>query len=413
MNETTFPLEIHDMAYTGYGVGRCDGKAIFVPYVVPGDQITAVVKQDKGRFAFARAASIVQPADGRIEPRCEHFGVCGGCQWQMAAYEAQIAYKQHIVADQLARIGGIRDAVVHPTIASPQPYQYRSHVTFNVDANGRLVFIQDDERTPLAIHICHIIRPELLEIFEELRDHNFGGAERVRLQVGSDPADRLVAITPLGRGARVELPLVNAAISLLDGDRSKAVRGSGAVTYTIKGKRYRVTAGSFFQVHLDQAARLVELVIAALGGTRIGHALDLYSGVGLFTAFLLDHAEQVTAVELYAPAVRDARANLPAEARVELITGAIEAVLPGLSETVDAAVIDPPRAGMDAKALDALIRLAPAKIVYVSCDPSTLARDAKRLIAGGWRLIDAQPVDMFPQTFHIETVAVFEKDLAQ
>ena len=177
------------------------------------------------------------------------------------------------------------------------------------------------------------------------------------------------------------------------------------VHYTIKGRVFQVTGGSFFQVNLAQAETLVDLVLERLDLRGSEHVLDLYSGVGLFTAFLAERARRVSAVEVYAPAVRDAEVNLAEFANVDLRVGAVEAVLP--RGNFDAAVIDPPRAGVKPKALDALIARAPRKIVYVSCDPATLARDAKRLAASGYRLIDVQPVDMFPQTYHIESVAAF------
>jgi len=401
-------VTLTDIAHTGRAVGRDDnGRAIFAAYALPGDQARVRVTRHEKRYALARLESVITPAPERIAPLCPHFGVCGGCHWQMADYAAQLAYKQQIVRDQLAR-GGLPDVVVHPTIPSSSPYHYRTHVTFHVTKQGRLGYVADDDRTILPIDVCHIMRPSLAALFDSVRDHDFSGIERARLQVGSDDGDRLIALTPIKRGAPVRLPDADATISLLDADTPRALRGSGSVLYTVRGKDFQTTGGSFFQVNLDQAAVLVDLVMASVVDP-IEHALDLYSGVGLFTAFLADHAAHVTAIESFAPAVFDAAHNLADHSNVRLITGMIEDRLNHITAPVDLIVLDPPRAGVDAAALDALIKCGAQCVIYVSCDASTLARDAKKLTVSGYNLMSVQPVDMFPQTFHVETVAVFDK----
>jgi 23S rRNA (uracil1939-C5)-methyltransferase len=183
--------------------------------------------------------------------------------------------------------------------------------------------------------------------------------------------------------------------------------GSSHVSYTVRGRTFRVTAGGFFQVNLPQAEALVDLVLDELALSGHETVLDLYAGVGLFTAFLAERASLVTSVESYPPAVTDADANLADLDNVDLIEGTVEDVLPELEEVYDSAVLDPPRTGVERHALDALAALAPRTLIYVSCEPSTLARDAKRLVQKGYHLVDVTPVDMFPQTYHIECVAHF------
>jgi 23S rRNA (uracil1939-C5)-methyltransferase len=195
----------------------------------------------------------------------------------------------------------------------------------------------------------------------------------------------------------------------IEHDDEAALASAEQVHYRIKGRAFQVTGGSFFQVNLPQAETLVELMLERLALTGGERVLDLYSGVGLFTAFLAERARQVIAVEVYAPAVRDAKVNLGGFSNVELRVGTIEMALQHDRSRADAAVTDPPRAGMKPKALETFIRQTPRRIVYVSCDPATLARDARALVGGGYRLIDIQPVDMFPQTYHIESVAAFER----
>lgn len=389
----TFQLELTGMAYGGSAVGRHNDRAIFVPYTLPGERIRARLTLDKKRFAQAEMIELLAASPDRTEPRCPHFGpgLCGGCHWQHIRYETQLAFKQQIVADQLRRIGGLPEAVVLPTIPSPDPWYYRSHVTFQVSPTGRLGYISTDDRSVLPITECHIIRPELLEDFRQRNGHAPKGAARLRVQVGS-AGDWLAATTAP------------------DERTFQPVTTTTAVGYTVKGRSFQVTAGSFFQVNLAQAETLVNLLLDRLALTGAERVFDLYSGVGLFSAFLAERAAHITAVESFPLAVQDALDNLADLPNVEIIEGAVETVLSQLPGVYDAAVLDPPRAGVDARALAALISHAPRQIVYVSCDPSTLARDARTLTQNGYRLLNAQPVDMFPQTYHIETVAAFVKD---
>ncbi|MCU0498694.1 MAG: class I SAM-dependent RNA methyltransferase [Anaerolineae bacterium] len=375
-------LTITGVTYGGHGIGRHEGKAIFVPFALPGDQVLVTISEDKGRFAFGVITEVITPSPDRVMARCRHFGVCGGCHWQHADYAAQLRYKQSIVRDQLQRIGGIREAIVHPTIASPDPWQYRTHVTFHTASDGRLGYIAQDDQTVLAIEECHIIRPPLMAMFEQ----HIASTEhpRVRFQVGSADSDRAIAV-----GSHDEYLLT----------------GEGVTEYTIRDHRFQVSAGSFFQVNLMQTETLIEQVMSRLALTGRERVLDLYSGVGLFTAFLAQASRAVIAIESFGPAVSDARVNLASFTHVEILQDTVERVLFNLKGKVDAVVLDPPRAGMKPDALRALISKKPRQIIYVSCDPSTLARDLKGLIKAGYRLIDAQPIDMFPHTYHIETIA--------
>jgi 23S rRNA (uracil1939-C5)-methyltransferase len=396
----TFELELTTMTHGGSALGRHDGRAIFVPYAIPGERVKVRIMQDKGRFAHAHMVEVTQPVPSRVTPPCKHFAVCGGCHWQHIDYGAQLEFKRQIVLDQMRRLGGFADIVVHPTLGSAEEWDYRSHVGFHRARDGRLGFIAVDDHTVIAIEECHIIRPELWEIAEtenkraakaQKKISDF--RQRVRLQVGTDGTERVISI-----GAEDED---------MSAGFARVLTETTAVHYTIKDRVFRVSAGSFFQVNLRQAETLVDLVLERLQGSQ--KVLDLYAGVGLFTAFLAKQAQRVVMIESASTATIDAKVNLVDYPHVEWVEGFVENVLPRVEGTFDAAVIDPPRAGMKPKAIDALIKHAPQKIVYVSCDVATLARDAKLLTTNGYRLIDVQPVDMFPQTYHIECVAAFEK----
>ena len=412
IQEGAFELELTSMAHGGSAIGRHEGRAIFVPFAIPGERITARVTQDKGRFAYAEGLTMLDASDARVQPRCPHFGPgkCGGCHWQHIDYAAQLEFKQQVVIDQISRLGGLPDVPVHETIGSPDPWQYRSHITFHVNNDGKLGFIATDDQHILPIEECHIIRPELLDLFDSLDLEGLAGLTRVRLQVGSDSAERTVILsTQDDQPPEVESDIPASVNFLFDDGRPMLLIGSPHVHYTVKGREFQITAGGFFQVNLAQAETLVDQVMTRLNLQGTESVLDLYAGAGLFTAFIAEHASLVTSVESYPPAVIDADENLSEFDNVELYEGPVEDVLPDLEGPFDAIVLDPPRAGVEGPALDAMAALGAAKIVYVSCDPATFARDAKRLTNKGYRLLDIQPVDMFPQTWHIELVGTFEK----
>lgn len=408
--DNTFELELTEMVHGGQALGRHAGRVIFTRYTIPGERILARLTDDRERFAFAESVTLLASSPHRVEPVCPHFGPgrCGGCHFQHIDYAAQPGFKRDVVIDQMTRIGGIANPVVHPTIASPDPWAYRTHATLHANAEGQLCFVGTDDATLVPIEECHIIRPELLDLLDTLDLQDIPELERVRLQVGSDPDDLMVIIsTRDDEVPELEVDLPVSINFLLSDNEPVNLIGSSTVQYTVRGRQFRVTAGGFFQVNLPQTATLVDLVLDRLNLQGNEAVLDLYSGVGLFTAFIAERASLVTAIESYPPAVTDADVNLADLDNVDLIEGSVEDVLPLLSEQYDAVVLDPPRTGLDPHALDALADLAAARIVYVSCEPSTLARDAKRLARKGYRLVDVQPVDMFPQTFHIECVAQF------
>jgi 23S rRNA (uracil1939-C5)-methyltransferase len=409
MTDDLFELEPLAMVHGGQTLARHAGRAIFTPYSIPGERITARITDDRGRYAFAESVAVLDPSPHRVPPRCPHFGpgLCGGCHFQHIDEAAQPAYKRDVVIDQLKRIGGVADPVVHPTIASPEAWGYRVHATFHVDGEGNMCFVGTDGETLVPVDECHIIRPELLDLLDELALDDIPELERVRVQIGSDGRRMVVLSTTDDDAPELEVTIPVSINLLLSDNEPVNLIGASHTLYTVRGRQFRVTAGGFFQVNVPQAETLVDLVLQRLDLRGDEAVLDLYAGVGLFSAFIAERAALVTSVESYPPAVTDADENLADLDNVDLIEGSVEDVLPELSEQYDAVVLDPPRAGVDASALDVIDLLGARTVVYVSCEPSTLARDAKRLIAKGWQLVDTQPVDMFPQTYHVECVAHF------
>ena len=412
-------LELTTMSNGPDAIGRDPetGRAVFVPFAIPGETVRAEIVEEKSTFARARLLDVITRSPDRVAPACKHFGPdgCGGCHYQHMSYAAQLKWKRQIVIDQLIRIGGIADPLVLNTIPSPDPLHCRNHVQFSQTPDGKLGFVSNSrEASVLPITECHIARPEIMELFGQIEIEKLD-VERIGVRVGSDGETMIVFESESGEPPDVEIELpISVATVNRDGEAFTMI-ASDHIVHEINGRPFRVSPGSFFQVNTAQAEALVRMVLDALslkGGETV---LDLYSGVGLFTAFIAPIAARVIGVESFSPAVHDAEANLDEFDNIELYESPVELALAHIADTLSHTtthphvLLDPPRSGCNKIVTDYLLTLAAPRIVYVSCDPATLARDAKRLIAGGYRLVSAQPLDMFPQTHHIETVAVFEK----
>jgi 23S rRNA (uracil1939-C5)-methyltransferase len=419
----TFELQLTTITHGGAALGRHEGRAVFVPYALPGETVRAEIVEDKGRYANARLVEVLEPSPDRITPPCPYFGVdgCGGCQWQHAGYPAQLRFKAEIVADQLARIGKIAEPTVRPTLPDPSGWAYRNHAQFRLASGGGLGFQAAASNRTVVINECMILHPLLADLYASLDfDRSTEGSRqgiegllRLSLRVGTQTGDRMLVfemVDDLPPALESDLP-VSCVLLLSDGQHVNLI-GSNHIAEVVAGRAYRISAPSFFQVNTPQAAELVRLVTEHLDLRGDEAVLDAYCGVGLFTAHLAERAGLVVGVELAPAAVEDLLENTAEFDNVDVVEGPVEAVLPDLDMSFDAAVVDPPRTGLDRLALDALIerdatRRAPARLAYVSCDPATLARDAGRLTAAGYRLAEVQPVDLFPQTYHVESVALF------
>ena len=365
------------MTYGGEALGRYEGKAIFVTGGLPGEAVHVLIEDDRARFARGRVIEVVDPSPDRVAPRCPHFGfdaaACGGCQWQHIDYAAQLRYKTAIVCEQLQRLGRVPAPPVRDIIPSPAIWQYRNHAQFHVTEDGRPGFQAARSHHVVAIEDCHIIEPPLLEWLRSNRQAA-GPGDRLSVRVGNTP-DRL----------------------------------SGTTMFHLKGATLRVSDESFFQVNTALIETLIDEVLAKCDPQPPDTILDAYCGVGLFSRFLAPRADRVIGVESSASAVRDFRANLAGFDRVEIHLGSVEDTLLQLTNPFHAAVLDPPRSGCGPRVIETVIARQIGRVVIVSCDPSTLARDVRQLIDGGYDLIEAQPIDLFPHTYHIETVALLRR----
>lgn len=404
----TLNLQLSAMAQGGEAFGRDEnGRIVFVPYAIAGEQVRVEITEAKKDYARARVVEIVTPSPARVAPRCVHFGVCGGCQWQHIAYPAQLQFKTEIVREQFARVGKVMNAPVQPMIGMDEPWHYRNNVQFQLDDKGNLCFRALESHDLVPIRECHLLHPLLDELFHTL---SFDAADfvEVMLRVGTRTAQKFIVLVgddDVPPEIMVDEP-VSIAYVTPRGEVMPLV-GKDAVHEILRGRTFRISPNAFFQVNSVMAEKLIEIVERYLEPRPDDVLLDAFSGVGTFGLSLATRVARVIAIEESKDALNDAKANAVELTNVEFQRGKVEEVLPRLKTKIDLVVVDPPRAGIAAPALDALIAQAPRVIAYVSCDPATLARDARRLIDGGYRLCEVLPVDMFPQTYHIESVSRF------
>lgn len=412
----TITLDIRDMAHGGSGVGFHQGSPVFVPYTLPGESITAEITGERGRVLFARGQRLNAASADRAKPRCPHFGPgrCWGCQWQHIDYEAQLLLKQDVLADQLARVGRLSDALIEstlqPILPAPQPWEYNHSLSLlRADSGGWGLKRQASGIE--AIGECHLAHPDLLELLLEL-DLDYKRAHRLTLRRGSDGRMMLIFEVDAEEepNLNTDLPL---SVNLILPDREPInLIGDAHSNYAIARRNFRVTAGAYMRANISSLESLVATVMrmAQLQGSE--RVLDLYTGVGVFSAFLAGEARLVTLVESYPPAANDADANLTPFGNVDVIEGAAETVLADMiaeEANYDVALVDPPASGLSEDVLKRINALGVGRLVYVSGNPAALARDSLQLVELGYRLRAIQPIDLAPQTYYIDAVALFER----
>jgi 23S rRNA (uracil1939-C5)-methyltransferase len=446
-------VTIDDLAFGGEGVGRADGYVIFVRGGVPGDRLRVRLDQARSRFGRGTIESIETPSPHRIEAPCPYFGRCGGCRLQHVDYQAQLAFKSKQVTDALERLGGLGPVDVRPILGAADTYGYRNKMEFTVararNGAGLTVGLHEQERydSVLDVERCLLQSDRMNALLDEARrffaesglaaweqDSGEGLLRFLMLREGYRTGESMVNIVtsspavselaPLAAQLVARVPRTTSVMmnvnpkkaSVAIGVEEHLLGGRDHILESVGGLRFQVSANSFFQTNTAQAERLFSLVIdsAALAGDET--VLDLYSGTGAISLQLAGRCRWVYGVEVTQAAVDDAARNAAANgiANCTFLAGEVRFVLPSLiAQGVSAQVVvaDPPRAGFHPKALRALLQMEPARIVYVSCNPATLARDLGELVRGGYRLEWVQPVDMFPHTPHIEAVARLERQV--
>lgn len=431
-------LRIDSLAYGGDAVARAeDGRCVFVSGGCPGDTVAVEISEDHGSYLRARILEVVEPSPDRRKPPCPYFGECGGCQWQHVSHAVQVAAKRQAVADALARIGGVEKPAVAEVLVVGQAYGYRNRIELSADAGARgglvlgLAALGSNRIVP--IERC-LLLPEKVRAYPKaltgaLRYLSRGGRlglHRVAVRAAAGTGDievdlwaspgpfpRAAALKTLSSAVRFDTltrVLVRGDVKSRDVSNVEVLAGRGYLRERLGPFELKVSAPSFFQVNTKVAEAMTSLVLFEAGVDGSDRVFDVYAGIGTFTLPLAEVAGEVIALESYGPAVRDLRRNLDAAGvEVDVAPGDAARVLPELGDA-DVAVVDPPRSGLPDGMAEALAGTGARRIVYASCDPTTLARDVSRLRASGFSLVRATPVDLFPQTFHVETVAVLDRD---
>lgn len=399
------PLTIQSIVYESGGFSRLpDGKAVFVPFVMPGERVSVRIREEKRGFALADLVSVDVPHPERIQPRCAHFGLCGGCHYQHMPYAMQLETRQTVFIEQLRRIAGIPQPRVEKIIPAREAWNYRNALQFHVSPQGKLCFAEARENALFEATQCHLPMSAIDQMWPQLEFEAGSFSGRLEMRQNRE-GDVLIALD----GDEIPELISEAGVSIVSrGDGDEVVlAGDGHLIMQVRQRPLRVAAASFFQTNFDAAEDLLDEVLTIMRERGCRRLLDVYAGVGLFSAFLADELDELAAIETSPSACEDFALNLDEFENVSLYQGNAEDVLPGLNFRADTVILDPPRAGLRPQALQALLGMRPATIVYVSCHPATLARDAKHLLAGGYQLQRSVLVDMFPQTYHIESVNLF------
>ena len=401
-------LRLDGMAYGGDAYGRdAAGRMVFVPLALSGERVAAEVMEAHAHWCRAQLVEVLEPSADRVTPRCRHYGACGGCHYQHMGSPAQPSVKEAILRSQLERLGGFRDPAVLPAVPSPSAWNYRNHIQFTQAPDGRLGFQAAHSHRTLPVEECCLPEPAIGAIWPALGIDPIPGLERVALRCAGDEAQ---VIFHAGDDPDVELDIdLRASAVWISPSGPHTLAGESALVFQVQGRPFRVHAASFFQVNSALTATLVDLVLDGLQLSPGQTVFDLYAGVGLFSAFVAQHGAQVWGVEQSLSACDDFAFNLDEFDAVSLYRAGVEQALPALPAHPDAAIIDPPRAGLGREVVNALSAHSPARLVYVSCDPSTLARDGRMLVDAGYHLERVTPIDLFPQTFHIESVSVWSR----
>ena len=451
-------VEITDLAYGGRGLARLDGMAVFVDQTVPGDRVLIRIFRKKKNYAEARVIDLMQSSPHRINPPCEYSGFCGGCKWQFLTYDQQLIYKKQHVLDSLEHIGCLQDVPVHDTIPSERIFAYRNKMEFSC-SDRRWLLPHELERTDvdkgfaLGLHVSGtfhkvidtrkcLLQPELgNQLLDEVRKFIRASVRPVyglRSHIGFwrflvlrhsvthnqwmvnivTADDDRPAVQPLADRLRDRFPEVVSVINNITsrkagvavGETEHTLAGFDIISDKIAGFGFEISANSFFQTNTRGAVLLFKTVkeFAMLSGTE--SVLDLYSGTGTIPILLSKDSKTVTGIEIIESAVADAEKNCRQNgiSNCSFIRGDIRKCLSQITQRPDVLIIDPPRAGMHKDVVKQVLELGAGRMVYVSCNPATMARDAQ-MMQQSYRLAEVQPIDMFPHTYHVEAVAKFTR----
>lgn len=449
----TYTIDILRLGSNGEGVGRYENFTVFVPLALPGETVQARVTLVKKQYAGAVLTEITKPSPDRVQPLCPVYDRCGGCQLQHLSYDGELKEKRQQVQDALERIGHLPDVKALPALGSASPWAYRNKMQFPVASagKGKLAIgcfaaathqvidvtscaIQKDANNQIAAIVRQWMKEYKIPAYDE--DKRTGIVRHIMGRVGVHTGEIMVCLVTAGvmvphmkdlvRMLRSALPGLKSVVqnvntrhtNVIFGPKTKVIFGAPTIHDSIGPLTFNISAQSFFQVNSEQAQRLYEtaLEFAGLQGNEI--VVDVYCGTGTITLFLAQKAKQVYGIEIVAPAIKDAIQNARDNHihNAEFILGDAAYKLPELIQNgihPGVVVLDPPRAGCDEKVLHAIARTKPNRVVYISCNPATLARDLAYMDQHGYKTVKVQPVDMFSRTHHVECIALLRRKISE
>lgn len=444
----SYEMQIHALGSNGEGIGRIDGYTVFVEGALPDEKIRVLIVKVKKNYGYGKLLEILEASPARREPMCPVAKQCGGCQLQHMSYEAELAYKTREVQDVMERIGGVHGVQVKPTLGMAYPWRYRNKAQFPVGKgkNGCAIgFYAKRSHRIVDTEQCFLqneYNDEIIRIVREFLDEfhippydeetHTGLVRHILTRIGKNSGEIMVCIVVNGKRlpqsdilverlraveglVSVVLNVNKEKTNVILGQKVITLWGKDTITDTIDGISFEISPLSFYQVNPIQTEVLYGKAVemAELKGNET--VLDLYCGIGTISLFFARKAKKVFGVEIVPEAIADAKRNAARNGitNAEFAVGAAEDVIPRLYEeegiTADVVVVDPPRKGCDAKLLDTILQIQPQKIVYVSCNPATWARDLVVLRKGGYELQEVQPVDQFGHSVHVEVVSMFAK----
>ena len=394
-------LQAGDAVYGGYVISRDNG-VVFIRGAIPGEVVEAAVREKKRDYSVADVTEVVEPSKSRVEPYCRYFGECGGCQLQFVSYEKQVQMKSSVLMDCLKRIGEI-EIDLAPTVYGPD-FMYRRRAQFKVSKEGFVGFYRQGTRDIVPISECPLMTDDVNSTLRKIKAMELLGVKEIHVTHG----DALLALV-LGREFDEELAesFIGAGFEGVAFSDS-SYRGSGHVVLNLDGLQYTVSPWSFFQSNWELNKRVVRLIVEELQSLEGKRILDLYAGAGNFSLSLSPIASEIIAVEENKHSIKDGQRNASINKikQLKFIRGRAESVK--LNGDFDVIILDPPRPGLTKTAMERVLEISPEMIIYVSCNPSTFARDLKKL-KGNYSIDSIRAIDMFPNTYHLESLAFLTK----
>lgn len=441
-----------DLTHEGNGVAKVNHYPLFIPYLLPGETALIKVVRVNKNFGYGKLLSLETKSDARVEPPCNVFYRCGGCQLQHMDVQAQLDMKRNNVKNQLKRIGHLEDVTVHPVLGMENPWYYRNKIQMPVgEKDGSLItgfyrershdiipdmdtcLIQNKNGDAIVEYIRQIADDLGIAAYDEVNHQ--GILRHIVVRTAYETNDTMIILVTKSKQLPYEQDLIERIVTerpevksiihninrfktnVILGDEMRTIFGEDYIYDTIGSLQFKLSPRSFFQVNPTQTKVLYEQAINYAQIKEDDIVIDAYCGIGSISLFLAEKAKKVYGVEIVPEAIADAKANaqLNGIENVEFVVGKAETVMPKWKKEnlkPNVIVVDPPRKGCDETLLEAMIAMEPERIVYVSCNPATLARDLRILAAGGYRTEEVQPVDMFSQTYHVEAVALLSKELS-